>query len=224
MVSIEVILYSVKYKTDFIIFDCCYQKWNVHKSIEAYLTTSQQYCHLSPYPLKLVTFYIIPIILMFWGKMLKQLMYGGNNFWHICVQIIPDDNSEKITKIDAHLKKLSARWYARRDDMPPPIAANLRACLDGSAVRTALVAWPRCCAPSWPRWDRQTDGRIEVSLNAPYGGGRNKSTPKLSAELRTSFGLHCDKVDALTCDKLDRSQYRRRSTNWTPAQTHSNHS
>jgi len=81
--------------------------------------------------------------------------------------------------------------------MPAPIAANLRACLDGSAVRTALVAWPRCCAPSWPRWDRQTDGRIEVSLNAPYGGGRNKSTPRLSAELRTSFGLHCDKVDAL---------------------------
>jgi len=121
VVSIEVILYSVKYQTDFIIFDCCYQKWNVHKSIEAYLSTSQQYCHLSPYPLKLVAFYIIPIILIFWGKMITQLMYGGNNFWHICVQIIPDDNSEKITEIDAHLKNVigemirQARWYATAD-------------------------------------------------------------------------------------------------------------
>ena len=35
---------------------------------------------------------------------------------------------------------------ARRDDMPPPIAADLRPCADGSAVRTALVAWPRRCA------------------------------------------------------------------------------
>jgi len=45
---------------------------------------------------------------------------------------------------------------ARRDDMPPPIAADLRPCADGSAVRTALLAWPRRGAPSWPRWDRQT--------------------------------------------------------------------
>ena len=29
---------------------------------------------------------------------------------------------------------------ARRDDMPSPIAADLRPCADGSAVRTALVA------------------------------------------------------------------------------------
>ena len=61
--------------------------------------------------------------------------------------------------------------------MPPPIAADLRPCADGSAVRTALVAWPRRCAPSWPRWDRQTDrqsdgrsdGRIAALPNAPCG-------------------------------------------------------
>jgi len=56
--------------------------------------------------------------------------------------------------------------------MHPPIAADLRPCADGSAVRTALVAWPRRCAPSWHRWDRQTDGRIAASLNAPYGGSK----------------------------------------------------
>jgi len=68
---------------------------------------------------------------------------------------------------------------ARRDDMAPPIAADLRPCADGFAVRTALVA----CAPSWPRWDRQTDrqteGRIAASLIAPYSGqrGHNKQFP-----------------------------------------------
>jgi len=39
----------------------------------------------------------------------------------------------------------------------------------------ALVALPRRCAPSWPKWDRQTDRqtdrRIAASINAPYGGG-----------------------------------------------------
>jgi len=59
---------------------------------------------------------------------------------------------------------------ARRDDMPAPIAADLRPCADGSAVRTALVAWPRRCAPSWPRWDRQTDGRITHRLMPPPCG------------------------------------------------------
>jgi len=56
---------------------------------------------------------------------------------------------------------------AQRDDnhdMPPPIAADLRPCADGSAVRTSLVAWP---SPSWPRWDRQTDKQTDESLNAP---------------------------------------------------------
>ena len=68
---------------------------------------------------------------------------------------------------------------ARRDDMPPPIAADLRPCADGSAVRTAPVAWHRRCTPSWPRrcalsrrrWDQQTDtqtdGRIAEWLNPP---------------------------------------------------------
>jgi len=58
-------------------------------------------------------------------------------------------------------RSTSARGWIRsmqRDDMPPPIAADLRPGVDGSAVRTAMVAWPMCCAPTWPRWDRQTDG------------------------------------------------------------------
>ena len=60
--------------------------------------------------------------------------------------------------------------------MPPPIAADLRPCADGSTVRTALVAWPRRWpASSWPRWDRQTDGRTEgriaASLNSPLRRG-----------------------------------------------------
>ena len=67
---------------------------------------------------------------------------------------------------------------ARRDDMPPSIAADLRPCADGSAVRTALVAWPRRCTPSWPRCDRQTDrqtdGRTDGSrhrIMTPNAGG-----------------------------------------------------
>ena len=42
---------------------------------------------------------------------------------------------------------------ARREDMPPPIGANLRQC--------ALVARPRRCASSRPRWNRQTDRRTD---------------------------------------------------------------
>jgi len=55
---------------------------------------------------------------------------------------------------------------------PPPIALDLRPCADGSAVRTALVAWPRRCASSWPRHcaprpggtDRQTDGPTDRGI------------------------------------------------------------
>ena len=65
--------------------------------------------------------------------------------------------------------------------MPPPIAVDLRQCTDGSAVRTALVAWPRHCTRSWPRCcmprpgrtNRQTDGSWHC-LMPPYGGGHNK--------------------------------------------------
>jgi len=33
----------------------------------------------------------------------------------------------------------------------PPITAELDPRADGSTVRTALLYWPRHCAPSWPR-------------------------------------------------------------------------
>jgi len=61
---------------------------------------------------------------------------------------------------------------ARRDDMPAPIAADLRPCADRSAVRTALMAWPR---RAYAKWERQTDRRRDVRIAAsfnppPYGG------------------------------------------------------
>ena len=61
--------------------------------------------------------------------------------------------------------------------MPPPmavrLAADLRPSADGSAVRARLICGqpaclqPRAAAP----WDRQTDGRIAVSLSAPATTG-----------------------------------------------------
>jgi len=58
---------------------------------------------------------------------------------------------------------------ARRDDMSPPrppIAVDLHLSTDGSAVRTALVAWPRHYTP-------------QVSLTATDGGAT------------TSSAIHC---------------------------------
>ena len=57
---------------------------------------------------------------------------------------------------------------------PPPIAADLRPCADGSVVRTALVAWPGEALRVYARRDRQTDGRTDRSrhhLMPPYVGG-----------------------------------------------------
>ena len=54
---------------------------------------------------KLVTFDIIPILLIFWDKINTQLMCGRKN-WQVCVQINPDHKSEKATKIGARLTKL----------------------------------------------------------------------------------------------------------------------
>jgi len=61
---------------------------------------------------------------------------------------------------------------------PPPIAADLHPCADGSAVRTALVASPRLSAPSWPGpggTDRRTDGSRQCLMPPPYGGGHNNT-------------------------------------------------
>jgi len=58
--------------------------------------------------------------------------------------------------------------------MPPPIAADLRPCADGSAVRTALMA---CRAAALPvaaygaaGTDRRTD-RLRYRLMPPTAGG-----------------------------------------------------
>ena len=59
--------------------------------------------------------------------------------------------------------------------MPPPIAADLRPCADGSAVRTALVACSAAVAQAQVgQTDRQTDGRIAASLNVPLRRGQNE--------------------------------------------------
>jgi len=53
----------------------------------------------SRYLVKLVTFSIIPMLLIFW--------YGNNaanvwqQNWYVCVQIIPDHKGKKVTKIGA---------------------------------------------------------------------------------------------------------------------------
>jgi len=55
----------------------------------------------------------------------------------------------------------------RRDDIPPPIVADLRPCADRSVVHTALAACS-CLYHSWFRhWDRQTDGLVGLEFNAP---------------------------------------------------------
>jgi len=48
------------------------------------------------------------------------------------------------------------------------IMADLNPCADGSAVHTALVAWPRHCAHSFLGQVGPTDGQtwIAASLNA----------------------------------------------------------
>jgi len=50
---------------------------------------------LSPYFVKLGTFYIILILLVFLGKVTTQLRCGGNCL-QICAQIISDHNIERL--------------------------------------------------------------------------------------------------------------------------------
>ena len=103
------------------------------------------------------------------------------------------------------MESLNKQVIARRDDMFPPIAADLRPCADGSYVRTALVIWPRRCAPSWPRLmtlmtptpggtdrqtDRQTNGRTAASFNAPLRRGHNKEI-KIRHSNRTYSSPSC---------------------------------
>jgi len=90
-----------------------------------------------------------------------------------------------------YLKSYLVQDTVRRDDMPPPIEADLRPCADGSAVRTALVVWPRHCAPSWPRWDWQTDGRIA------------KCPPP-----RTAGGIISVCKNSLCCNSVRQQSYR----------------
>jgi len=85
--------------------------------------------------------------------------------------------------------------------MHPPIAADLCPCADGSAVRTALVAWPRRCAPSWPRWDCQVDRRTGGSrhlLICPTAGGIKTTAfigaARIVCRLQSKVYVHCPSV------------------------------
>jgi len=87
--------------------------------------------------------------------------------------------------------------------MAVQLAADLRSSADGSAVRTSLVQpavaklqaasvlIARAAAP----WDRETDGRIAVSLNAPpYGTTSRPSHAMRSLVTRvvvTVLSIHC---------------------------------
>jgi len=82
--------------------------------------------------------------------------------------------------------------------MAVQLAADLRPSADGSAVRTSLVQpavaklqaasvlIARAAAP----WDRQTDGRIAVSLNAPPPLWHNKSTQSCDAFIGHARNRH----------------------------------
>jgi len=60
---------------------------------------------LPPYLVKLVTFDVIQILLIFSGKVTTQLRCGGNIFSiKICMQVLPDHNSEIITDIGVAYK------------------------------------------------------------------------------------------------------------------------
>jgi len=67
--------------------------------------------HFNSYLVKLVTFDIIRILLIFWDNVTTQLLRGGEN-WQVYVQIIPDHKSEKVTKIGARLTKLSPKQFS----------------------------------------------------------------------------------------------------------------
>lgn len=60
---------------------------------------------------------------------------GRNN--KSCTRPAPHDNTTPETETTRY--KLSCG----KTICPPPIAANLHQCADGSALRTALVVWPR---------------------------------------------------------------------------------
>ena len=76
---------------------------------------------------------------------------------------------------------------ARRDDMPPPIAADLRPCADGSAVRTALVG--SCGAAGLGAQPRH------CLMPPPYGGGHNnRNDVRIRYSIVTKSSEVCDVV------------------------------
>ena len=88
------------------------------------------------------------------------------------------------------LFKTQQQVTARRDNnMPPPIAADLHPCTEGSAVCTALRA--ACLAGpggTERQTDGQTNGRIAAPLNAPVRRGHNNNN-HFTAIIQGNFAL-----------------------------------
>jgi len=88
MVLIEVIFFAItarNMRQILSIFLVIIRKKLRIKSVKAFPTTFQL-CLLSPYLVKLFTFDIIPLLLIFWDKVTTQLVSDGKN-WQFCVQI-----------------------------------------------------------------------------------------------------------------------------------------
>ena len=98
---------------------------------------------LMPLPLTVSCWLVLP----FWYQLARVVLDKGP--LNVCVCAC-------VSNVDLSVLHLVTSYRAARR-YAPPIAADLRPCADGSAVRTALVAWPRRCTPRPGGTDRRTD-------------------------------------------------------------------
>jgi len=97
----------------------------------------------------------------------------------VCLLLLNDSIDYRLVIFDAIVYAACYRKQviAQQDDMPPADHGGYTSVR--RLIHTALVAWPRHCAPSrpwryvpsWPRWDRQTDGSRHRLMPPPNGGG-----------------------------------------------------
>jgi len=100
------------------------------------------------------------------GHMLGWMLQVPSVFWHVgCVTETASGPQKCVPLITKNSLKNSENKLSHGATIcPPPIPADLSPCTNRCAVRTATVAWPRRCAPSWPRWDRQKDGQMDHGI------------------------------------------------------------
>ena len=126
------------------------------------------------------------------------------------VQILDLDEKNQVLQTNVWSRYVSTDWFSGETSYrlaggetisPPPMAvwfaADLRPSADVSAVRTWLsYRQPACLQPRAAGrlgqlshgTDGQTDGRIAVSLNAPYGGGQLRAWRKVMTAYRRVYG------------------------------------